>query len=46
VLQAVAIDGSVDLRRSPLPPKITVLDLNDPDAIIAWIDQHAITLKG
>jgi molybdopterin-guanine dinucleotide biosynthesis protein B len=46
VLQAVAIDESVDLRQNPLPPEIEVLDLNDPDAIIAWIDQHAITLKG
>ncbi len=46
VLQAVAVDESVDLRVADLSPDIDVLDLNDPDDVIAWIDAHAITLKG
>ena len=46
VLQAVAVDGSVDLETASLPRDITVLDLNNLEEIIDWIDHHAITLKG
>lgn len=46
VLQAVAVDESVDLRTAELPPEVAVLDLNDIDAVIEWIDRHAITMKG
>ncbi|WP_456392008.1 molybdopterin-guanine dinucleotide biosynthesis protein B [Nitratifractor sp.] len=46
VLQAVAVDGSVDIRTTSLPPDITVLDLNDIEEVVDWIDHHAITLKG
>ena len=45
VLQAVAIDATVE---HPLPfaeGTIDVLDLNDIDAIIRWIDAHALRLK-
>jgi molybdopterin-guanine dinucleotide biosynthesis protein B len=45
VLQAVAVDGSVDLEHAGLPPEVEVLDLNDTDGIISWIDRHATTLK-
>ncbi len=46
VLQAVAVDGSVDLDTASLPRDIMVLDLNNLEEIIDWIDHHAITLKG
>ena len=45
VLQAVAIDDSIP---RPLPSSlegIDVLDLNDLDAIINWIDAHALPMK-
>jgi len=45
-LQAVAIDSSVELSEHELPEEITVLDLNDIDGIIRWIDEHAIRMKG
>jgi molybdopterin-guanine dinucleotide biosynthesis protein B len=44
VLQAVAIDESVDPEALPLPEGVAVLDLNDIDAIVDWIDRHAVTL--
>jgi molybdopterin-guanine dinucleotide biosynthesis protein B len=43
VLQAVAIDGSID--PDALPSGIYILDLNDTEAIIRWIDEHAIEIK-
>jgi molybdopterin-guanine dinucleotide biosynthesis protein B len=46
VLQAVAIDESVDPTVLPLPEGIDILDLNDVEEIVAWIDQHAILMKG
>jgi molybdopterin-guanine dinucleotide biosynthesis protein B len=46
VLQAVAVDGSVDLDDVILPEGVEVLDLNDIDEIITWIDRYAITMKG
>ncbi|ADV46348.1 molybdopterin-guanine dinucleotide biosynthesis protein B [Nitratifractor salsuginis] len=46
VLQAVAVDQTVpDEELSALPDRIEVLDLNDIDAIIRWIDRHATLLK-
>jgi len=46
VLQAVAVDESVDLTAIDLPADVTVLDLNDIDAVIGWIERHAIPMKG
>jgi len=47
VLQAVAVDHTVDPSTlATLPEEVEVLDLNDIDAVISWIDRHAITLKG
>ena len=46
VLQAVAIDQTVDPQSVELPEGVEQLDLNDVDQIIAWIDRHAITMKG
>ena len=45
VLQAIAIDDSVP---RPLPSSlegIDILDLNDLDAIIDWIDAHALSMQ-
>jgi len=38
-IQAVAIDGSVP--RDTLPQGIDILDLNDPQMIVEWIDKNA-----
>ncbi len=46
VVEAVAIDDSIDPDAYALPEHITVLDLNDIWSIIEWIDAHATTLKG
>ena len=46
VLQAVAVDGSVDIESVTLPEEVEILDLNDVDQIIAWIDRNAIPMKG
>jgi molybdopterin-guanine dinucleotide biosynthesis protein B len=46
VLQAVAVDGSVPPEElAALPDGIEVLDLNDIEAIIRWIDRHATPMK-
>jgi len=46
VIDALAVDESVDLTAVDLPPQLDVLDLNDIHSIIQWIDRHAIVLKG
>jgi len=46
VLQAVAIDESVDPEAFPLPEGIDILDLNNIGEIVDWIDRHAIRMKG
>lgn len=38
---AIAIDESVDITLYDIPNKIEILDLNDPDAVIRWIFDHA-----
>ena len=45
VLQAVAIDDTVDRSTLALPAGIDILDLNDTEAVIRWIDQHATELE-
>jgi len=46
VVQAIAIDDSIDPGAYTLPEHLDVLDLNDTESIIAWIDTHATTLQG
>ena len=41
VLQAIAIDDTIDIAHYQIPEGVSVLDLNDTDAIIEWIDQHS-----
>lgn len=45
VLQAVAIDESVPRPLPSMTEGIEVLDLNDIDAVIRWIDSHALPMK-
>lgn len=42
-IQAVAIDHTI--KRELLPEGLTVLNLNDPEEILHWIDSHAISIK-
>jgi len=44
VLQAIAIDESIDLSAYTIDPQIAILDLNDTSAIIEWIDHHAMEI--
>jgi molybdopterin-guanine dinucleotide biosynthesis protein B len=39
--KAIAIDESVDTTLYDIPADIQILDLNDPDAVIAWIFENA-----
>jgi molybdopterin-guanine dinucleotide biosynthesis protein B len=39
--KAIAIDESVDTTLYDIPAHIQILDLNDPDAVIAWIFKNA-----
>ncbi len=38
---AIAIDESVDISLYQIPNHIDILDLNNPDAIIVWINNNA-----
>ncbi len=38
---AIAIDKSVDISLYQIPQNMSILDLNDTDEIIAWIQNHA-----
>jgi len=44
-LDAVAIDETVDIERYALKSSIAVLDLNDTDMIIEWIDNFAKEIR-
>lgn len=44
VVQAIAIDESINLSDYTIPHEISILDLNDTDAIISWIDQNSMEL--
>jgi molybdopterin-guanine dinucleotide biosynthesis protein B len=46
VVQALAIDKSIDLSETNLPSNIEIMDLDDIDTIIGWIDKNAIRIKG
>ncbi|SFV89674.1 Molybdopterin-guanine dinucleotide biosynthesis protein MobB [hydrothermal vent metagenome] len=39
--EAIAVDKSVNLADYTIPETIDILDLNDLDAILAWIDANA-----
>ncbi|MDQ1326392.1 MAG: molybdopterin-guanine dinucleotide biosynthesis adapter protein [Campylobacterota bacterium] len=39
--EAIAIDDSIDLGCYTIPSSIDILDLNDTEAIIKWINHHA-----
>jgi molybdopterin-guanine dinucleotide biosynthesis protein B len=39
--EAIAIDESIDTSAYKIPETIDILDLNDLDAILKWIDNHA-----
>lgn len=40
-MNALAVDDSVPLSQYTLPENVAVLNLNDPDEVIAWIFHHA-----
>lgn len=40
-MDALAVDESVTLSDYALPENVDILDLNDPDAVVAWIFNHA-----
>lgn len=42
--EAIAIDESISLSDYTIPENIDILDLNNTDEIIAWIDAHAISI--
>ena len=39
--EAIAIDESINLSDYTIPETIDILDLNNTNAILAWIDTHA-----
>jgi molybdopterin-guanine dinucleotide biosynthesis protein B len=39
--EAIAIDDTIDPADYHIPDSVDILDLNDLDAILAWIDTHA-----
>ena len=44
--KAIAIDDTVNLKGIEIPSNIDILNLNDIDAIIEWIDKNSIIMKG
>lgn len=38
---AMAVDDTIDPAKENIPGSIDILDLNDPEAVIEWIKQHA-----
>jgi molybdopterin-guanine dinucleotide biosynthesis protein B len=40
-MNALAVDGSVNVGDYALPENVALLDLNDPDDVIGWIFNHA-----
>jgi len=39
--EAIAIDHTIDPEEYSIPSNIDILNLNDLNAILAWIDDHA-----
>jgi len=46
VVEAIAIDDSIDICDYDLPKNLDILNLNDIESIIEWIDSHATPFKG
>ncbi len=44
-VEALAIDNSIDPKDYELPSSLDILDLNDLESIIKWIDSHSTTIK-
>lgn len=44
VVKALAIDHAIDLNKYKISEDIKILDLNDIDAIITWIDQNSVEI--
>lgn len=44
VVRAIAIDESIDVSQYEISSDIDILDLNDTNAIINWIDQNSMEL--
>ena len=44
VVKAIAIDSSIDIEKYDIPEAICILDLNDVNAIIEWIDQNSVEI--
>lgn len=42
---AIAVDESVCLSDYTIPSNITILDLNNPEQVVAWIHTHAKKVK-
>ena len=42
---AIAIDGSIALENYTIPSHIALLDLNNPEEVVAWILKHAKKVK-
>ena len=40
-IRAIAVDGSIDVAKAAIPEGIAVLDLNDTESVIRWIDTNA-----
>ena len=42
--EAIALDDTVDRTKYTIPKNIDILNLNDEDEIIAWVQTHAINI--
>ncbi len=42
---AIAVDGSVCLSDYAIPSHIAILDLNNPEHVVAWIEKNAKKVK-
>ncbi len=43
-ISALAVDDSIQIDQYDLPNDLDILDLNDLESIIEWIDDHSITM--
>jgi len=39
--QAMAVDDTVEIPEGHVPPAIEILDLNNPDQVADWVENHA-----
>jgi len=42
---AIAIDNSININTYTVPSSITILNLNDPEQVLAWIEKNAKKVK-